>query len=165
MSLPKHGVVCSRCDFKAGMPEAPVRLHYRLDDGATWDARRETGWCYSCDTVTSIEDLPPIWLVERLLDGSTSGSVEAGEHEGLLKWLRRRKSLPRCLECGSEDNVRLKMGRADETRRIPVLGFRHGCGGMLYVVRTGVRVAWAFDRAPHVYLDEEGRVCEETAGT
>ena len=76
-------------------------------------------------------------------------------HESVLAWLGRRKAFPRCLQCGSEDNVALKIGEGDSERR-PIVGFRHDCGGELYLTTADLRIAWAYDRAPNKYLDEQG---------
>lgn len=146
-----------------------MRFHYRLNDGVVVDACRTTGWCYTCGAISPIEILPDSYYIGKILEMIPMGDNEQMEadtdsphtvHQSIVSWLRRRKAFPRCLECGSEDNVVLRVCEGTRERR-PILGFRHECGGELYLTTSDMRIAWAMDKAPHKYLDEEGWVLEE----
>lgn len=165
MSLPTYDVQCTQCDFQSSVgAEPPLRYRYRLNDGTEFEAYRSTGWCYNCDDLRPVEVLPSHSYVSEILKLTPSGADEQREtqpqefdpvHKAILAWLRRRKSFGRCLECGSEDNAVLKICEGYPGRR-PVLGFRHKCGGELYLTTGDTRIAWRHDNIPIKLLNEEG---------
>jgi hypothetical protein len=165
MSLPTYDVKCTQCDFCSSVgSEPPLRYRYRLNDGTELAAYRSMGWCYHCDDLRPVEVLPSHSYISDILRMNPKGSTENREtqpkeiyevHQAILAWLRRRKTFGRCLECGSEDNVALKIGDGYPGRR-PVHGFRHTCGGELYLTTGDTRIAWMRDNVPTKFLDEEG---------
>ena len=168
-------------------------FHYRLNDGTVVDGVSSTGWCYACNAIREIECFPDLSYDEVFLALISSGGLWREEAHGngprfvlhrvigwlrrrkafphclhvvdhrIIGWLQRRKAFPRCLECGSEDNVELRVKRDGEQRC--VLGFRHGCGGELYLTVASIRFSWAYDQIPHRYLDEEGFLIDQDGVT
>jgi hypothetical protein len=152
---------CTGCSFVQPNVHHSVTLRYPLDDRRYGTGYRRAGWCKVCNEVVDVELLPDAADVkselaeaERTIRGTKLEQVLkrfgrdqsaaqrraarlAEKHRGTLAWLAQRRSQPRCLKCGTEQDARPEQESGGE--------LRHSCGGVLEEVYpeagAGVRVS------------------------
>ena len=136
---------CDRCN-KTGTYRGALR-EYRLATGVKLTTRDQPVWCLRCDSLQPGEWLDCInelnEIVSRLeTRGLDANEIQIADFKGIahsyyledrltywrvcLHWRSTRKSLPRCLACGSTDVRSLIAPDYD----LPMLSFVHPqCGG------------------------------------
>jgi hypothetical protein len=101
----------------------PAGVYYELGDGSFVAVPIGLIWCRACRRFTCGERLEAIEDIDRQIAESreqprheTLGSDEfrirwTRKLENKRRWREARQSLPRCLECGSTQNVAIAVGR------------------------------------------------------
>lgn len=149
--------MCNRCSFEVSLRSFfPFYCLYEFPDGGHAPIPIRTEWCYRCKTLCAAENLPDIAAansevleakraLSRCLEGLAPDSPEmiAGYKlwaphrlepaERLHYVVSDRKSLPRCLSCGSFDHKELLLTGYLEKKRT-ILPIQHpDCGGNLII--------------------------------
>jgi hypothetical protein len=165
VSVPYTVIKCSRCTTRWSSGVLFGGFTYILRRGRTLTVDRMLGWCQQCRSLTAVERLPLLVDLDdiraSLKDLSARQRVsrpterpmlqyeidrlkqKLSEQRSVTRFLKTRKSPPRCLNCSSI-NVE------------PVApGFRHpGCGGVLDLQPSRDRVSFILEER---YYSVEGR--------
>jgi hypothetical protein len=169
LGWPRDHVVCDKCTYERHMPD--TNYDYCLPDGGRLYVIRGRAWCFSCKQVVQAEYLLSLAEIESELrvinswprEPTRPSAIEATAHIRKQMELRkafalRRRSPPRCLECGSS-NITTQESGGEGNR-----GLVHPeCGGRLRPVYPESRV-WlpmADKEYEPVLLDGEGRPVAE----
>jgi len=175
MSLPVGEYRCSGCSFVQPTVHQSITLRYVLEDGRYGTGYRRAGWCKVCNAVVDVEWLPDAADVqselaeaERTILGTTLEQMlkrfgrdpssaqrraarHAEKHKGTLAWLAQRRSRPRCLKCGTEQDATPELESSGE--------LRHSCGGVLEEVQPEARAEMRVSVVPmRRVMSVEGRV-------
>jgi len=163
MSMEDVEIWCDRCDFKSGSGRTFGRYFYELKNGQLVDLNREPGWCYRCENIESIENFSDKDFIKNEIDNNisarqkitTSISFKLFGHqkkhvmqfeEKIVQMNYRlfiheqRKSLPKCLRCGSTDIISVKIPDPPEgaIEELPIMHLK--CGGRLLAKHSDFRV-------------------------
>lgn len=151
MSLVPDEVRCSGCEYEAHILNGAAVCIYHSQDGSVYEHHRARGWCYTCQEVRDIEDLPDLLAIQleiadlqKLLPAPYQ---EIARLQSCVKAFQGRSSPARCLTCGFTN---ISPG---------VEGHNHHCGGIFVVEGnpTGIRFAM---KERQFLLDSEGRKLE-----
>jgi hypothetical protein len=121
MSIDTTRIHCTGCDFEYFETYKPISLKCRTEQGVV-SYYRTTGWCYQCNRITDVEELPSIeeirkiyakfyrvprtegsWLkrVIRYFDRSYQSKLR--DLAAKIAWREARSAPSRCLICGTTD--------------------------------------------------------------
>lgn len=116
-----HGEAADRSEFVA----FSAFLEYRLPDGSLLMVDQQPAWCPACGQFVLAERLSEVAELEAMLAAvkdqepetvrrlavfSRSAEDEVAELTRRLAWRRGRRSLARCLHCGSDQIVAIPTG-------------------------------------------------------
>lgn len=175
MSAASDKVTCTRCNFHGLLPYRPVRIVYRLPDGAEVKSARTFGWCARCNDIRDIElglEAQPLrerlevlrrrtqtisfriqCALDKLLGGRANEiEEEITDTERQLRLAETRTSKPRCLMCGSEDTIPLSFDEQGLSKN-----YIHECGGHLRREPADPDAPRFFYNLETIVLDPEGR--------
>lgn len=179
MSMPFSIITCDSCSRNWVTHVFWGRRSYRLPDGRDADVGRALAWCNACNGFVMMEQFPKPGEVQEQLMAAASDLEEQQipkeyflfrfikwqvrpkpenlelyqrrlrKAEALRDWCRTRKSLPKCLTCGSTDvqETNLWGDQQKETIRHP------NCGGEFQVEESEIRIS---KRLKHRFYDVEG---------
>lgn len=176
MSMAVDHISCTGCDYKGVKQYRPLSLIYCFPDGTKVNAGRIIGWCGQCKKIKDIEPTfsaheiraniavlerkarSPALFIGRALGemlGGRGGKDDKEELASLRDHLRiaeARRSMPRCLTCGSDKTqyVSFNVGGLSEN-------FIHDCGGRLRVEPQDLAAPSFSYRPESICLDVEGR--------
>ena len=184
MSVIENLIKCTKCDFVSSDTNRYGSFKY-LDDKAIYYLDKDDGWCYDCNSIVAIESLTElkstidsmISIAEKIsivknanmLTKLTSNYKEIKRNYDyyikeldILKWsikfITNRKSLPRCLTCGSTEVSKLNIpstSRGDEAGKKIRIGYKHpNCGGELYLETGTVSTFYQYN---DIYYNTEGQ--------
>ena len=112
MSFPMLQYSCEGCGFyESRIVQEQTYVYVAEGDRQEVRAYRATGWCYTCEGVREIEqvlspeDLPLLEPGHAVVGGGEVSDRDVQEFWARLRLAKSRKSYPRCLTCGSQDNV------------------------------------------------------------
>lgn len=183
MSLPVEQIYCDRCDFRSGTMVTWGNYSYRLADGREFPLCRALGWCHACDNLVPVESFDGRESIEAEIN-KLECHLKAAEPAGLARWLpwkrnnaryeqeywreelaevlnrrdflSQRQSPPRCLKCAGTAVSPLKYDTPAAGMPAVRIDFVHpGCGGSLWIVSEGMRVAMRHRET--LLFDGEGR--------
>lgn len=176
MSMASNSVSCTNCDFKGVKQYRPVSLVYRLADGTEVKTGRIFGWCAQCRKIKDIEPSfdasqirsrleelrkrgrSPSQFIGHALDkmlggrGDKDKMEEMANLEGQLRIAELRKSMPRCLTCGSESTQYVSFNEKSLSNN-----FVHECGGRLKLEPADLNAPRFSFKSETIQLDIEGR--------
>lgn len=151
MSMSDHNINCTGCDYGGVIEESPIRLDYVLPDGEIVHGYRDFAWCYSCDDIADMEELPDAGSLREQIhrlevqrntsrtffgklfnkaDKTDEGLEEGRNLQAKLRLVELRHSGPRCLQCGETTVVPLRFS-ADGLSNVV-----HRCGGRIFKVNV-----------------------------
>lgn len=183
MSLPVEKIYCDRCAFWSNTMVTWGNYSYRLADGREAPLYLVLGWCHTCNDIVPVENLMDREEVEESIT-ELERSLKAAAPTGLSRWLpwmrnnaryeqeywreeleevmkrrdflRQRQSPSRCLKCSGTDVAPLRYGVPAEGESAVRIDFLHpGCGGNLWIVSEGMRVAMRYRET--LLFDGQGR--------
>jgi len=169
MSLPVEQIYCDRCDFRSNTMVTWGNYSYRLADGRPAPLFRAPGWCHACSDIVPVENFEDRDRIEgelgeferRLMESAPTGLArlllwkrnnaryeqehwqqELEEALNRRDFLSQRQNPPRCLKCADTAIVPLRYVTPAAGRPAVRIDFVHpGCGGSLWIVSDGLRVA------------------------
>lgn len=96
-------IKCTECDYYLEDFRRYGRFYaYLLPDQTTLTIPFVVAWCNGCQEITHAEEMPSLSEIQLRLKAPLA-TWERAELAILEKWRPHRRSLPKCLRCGSVD--------------------------------------------------------------
>jgi hypothetical protein len=170
MSAPGSRFTCTNCDFQTEWHPGRGAYVYGLRDGTTVYAPRGLGWCAACRTIQDIllglspavlqdecairrKRLPAkrltVWsrLLGQREDSATARNrYRLEEKEKFLSVLAGRKSVSKCVRCGSTNVALIERPFLKGIEKQPLPYIHPGCIGQLMISET--EYSFNFKRVP-----------------
>ncbi len=114
---------CAACEFESATVDSPIG-YYQFDDGERMPVLTSNAWCFSCLTITRVENLPPVEYLASEVKRFESGDFTEDDREHaalfdqpiedmmatliatfteMIRRFKNRSTPSRCIECGGTE--------------------------------------------------------------